>query len=839
MKAKLSPSELFLLVIIVLIGVAFAANSIEFAGVWIMRDIERALGILNRFDIQGFAGPELTHGGRLLGPTQNILFAIPLLFSKTLDSLYLFSLILYTLTLLFLYFSVRTITQSKAHSLIILSFVILNGFLLQIPQTLYNPSFLPFFLSLSLYMLIKIHFEAKQFLVPSVLLVWSLALQVHLSSLLFLPFIIYVFILNVKPTLRLVIISLISLLLPFLPFLVFKFAINAPQIEIDQYPYPVNLFTSLTIPWLLFWIFVLPVILKRDKSNGKTFYIVLLMHLILPPLLLLLPSNINTFFWGQPLEDILRRWGLFTDILLSEDLYKHWLWGFKNWSDPARHFYTVEGQRWYGLIFNHSIKLLYISTALYWLMLGSLSVMRKENFKQRLSSATFLIPLYFIPSFMGFVVSHLTEESEGVSPIHYKFYLLIPYLLFFGLTGSYIWKDLKSLKVLKDPKSILCFRFLLGSLFFLFLLSAAIVQTERIRHSYKKDPNNYKVHLRKTVRVRYPLENQMIKFIKEIDLSSQDFTSRLFYFSGLQEGANDVHYDLLKEGHFRNYSSISPQTPSLYQEDTPCLYVEAKKNWLDSSNLTIRARLNNNAAILRKKETASFHLWEYRPLTSDFCFTNTRVGYIPTATQRRGNRHFDIKWSRDLPAFLTGTEERSLYFTLNSGALNIPLIFEMYFDNENNLFIKVDSHFMSSYEMVTKSGYDVNLRRKQLRFQNLIFSFTDNDLKEHSVRLVRNPDSGNMLFGETYWENIFWLTYFPVKFHGPRGLRGIDEIKDLTIKLKYGLNYAHLEDGEKKDKVSQEFFQLKNLGNYWDNINSQRKSIIIDRDDFVHLYKGD
>jgi hypothetical protein len=211
------------LLLVLGIGIYLRWESLDatLINVWITRDIDRALALLEG-EFFSLAGPESGTGGRLPGPFLYILLALPLLIDPSYESVFYFNFVLNIGSIIGFYFVLK-----KHFGLyfggIAAILVLIN--LLHIDAVSYsiNPSFLFPFIVIFLWLLFELCFKKNTKVLPFLILTLSLAIQIHYSiSSFYLILLITILILKIKIPFRTIILSLLTAGICFLPYAIYK-----------------------------------------------------------------------------------------------------------------------------------------------------------------------------------------------------------------------------------------------------------------------------------------------------------------------------------------------------------------------------------------------------------------------------------------------------------------------------------------------------------------------------------------------------------------------------------------------------------------------------------------
>ena len=233
---------------------------------WIARDIERAFNLIEGINIP-LAGPELNNGGRLPGPFLYFLLAIPLLFKKSIESIFYFNFAINTFALVFLFFMIKKNFGIFVAilNLIFISVYLPNIFVFSFPA---NPSFIFPLIALYLWFLLELVCKGEHKYLPIIVLLVSLGIQLHMSmATLYFPPIILLLIFKSRPQTKYLVLSLFVILICFFPYWLYKFKTFIPITEIKNNGSFYFLSSNILIRFLEI-IFLKSTILRLTYNNG-------------------------------------------------------------------------------------------------------------------------------------------------------------------------------------------------------------------------------------------------------------------------------------------------------------------------------------------------------------------------------------------------------------------------------------------------------------------------------------------------------------------------------------------------------------------------------------------
>jgi hypothetical protein len=188
---------------------------------WITRDFDRAINIVEGSYIP-LAGPESNNGGRLPGPFMYFWLAIPLLFHKSYQSIFVFNFLLNFASIVGLFFILK-----KHFSLY---FAILSSALLSISvhhisaiNFPINPAFIFPFVVLYLFFIFDFALKNMESRLPWLVMIICLGIQLHYSmiTLLLIP-VVLAFGFKIKISLKTIMKSIAIALICFIPYGMFK-----------------------------------------------------------------------------------------------------------------------------------------------------------------------------------------------------------------------------------------------------------------------------------------------------------------------------------------------------------------------------------------------------------------------------------------------------------------------------------------------------------------------------------------------------------------------------------------------------------------------------------------
>jgi len=200
---------------------------------WVARDFDRSFHLFDG-DYIPLAGPERNGGGRLLGPFLYFFTAIPLFFHYSYESIYFFNFLLNVFSLLFFiwivnrFFGNTTAYFSGAFLSISVIHIDMAGFPI-------NPAFMFPFSLLFLGLLLEFTFNKKLHYFSWILLVVSLAIQIHFSiATYYLTVFAILCAFKIKLNWKLVLKTFGLLIICFLPYLLYKNQFYEPNIQITK-----------------------------------------------------------------------------------------------------------------------------------------------------------------------------------------------------------------------------------------------------------------------------------------------------------------------------------------------------------------------------------------------------------------------------------------------------------------------------------------------------------------------------------------------------------------------------------------------------------------------------
>ena len=188
---------------------------------WVTRDFDRAFNIIDR-EYFPLAGSESNNGGRLPGPFLYILLSIPLLFNYSYESIFLFNFSLNIASIVMLFFVVRRFFGFYVASFSTILFLI-NLQHIDSAGFPINPAFIFPMIVLFIWFLLEFSLNKSTKFFPLIVLVLSLAVQLHYSiaTYIFVPILI-IFIFRIKIPLKSILISIFILLVCFSPYFIYK-----------------------------------------------------------------------------------------------------------------------------------------------------------------------------------------------------------------------------------------------------------------------------------------------------------------------------------------------------------------------------------------------------------------------------------------------------------------------------------------------------------------------------------------------------------------------------------------------------------------------------------------
>lgn len=220
---------LITLVLLVLLGIFLRWEALDAVVVnnWVLRDFERAFNIVNG-NYVSLAGPEANNGGRLPGPFLYFILAIPLLFHPSYESLFIFNFILNVASIGMLFFVVRQYF-GVYFSALSTALVCVNYHHIGAVNFPINPSFIFPLVVLFLWALLELVLKNNQKVFPAIIIVLSLAIQIHYSmAAFFIVPIFLVLILGIRIPTKTIFISLITAVICFTPFAAYKLTTFIP-----------------------------------------------------------------------------------------------------------------------------------------------------------------------------------------------------------------------------------------------------------------------------------------------------------------------------------------------------------------------------------------------------------------------------------------------------------------------------------------------------------------------------------------------------------------------------------------------------------------------------------
>ena len=222
---KINADYIFYLIflITIIIGIYFRLIVLDYSFVneWAARDFDRAFNLFDGKYIS-LAGPEYDNGGRLPGPFLYFLLLIPIFIDYSYDSIIIFNFLfsLGAIGLFFLvvkkFFDNYVAILSSIFLLIYLPFVQVSGFPI-------NPAFIFPFIAIFIGLLLEIILNQNFKYLPLILLVLSLAIQLHFSvSTFYAVLLVNLILFKVKIPWRFIWISFLVLLLCFAPYFAYQ-----------------------------------------------------------------------------------------------------------------------------------------------------------------------------------------------------------------------------------------------------------------------------------------------------------------------------------------------------------------------------------------------------------------------------------------------------------------------------------------------------------------------------------------------------------------------------------------------------------------------------------------
>jgi hypothetical protein len=188
---------------------------------WVTRDFDRAFNLVDGNYIP-LAGPEANNGGRLPGPFLYFLFAIPILFHYSYDSIFIFNLILNIASIGVLFFSLKKFFN-LTFACIASALVCVNTFHISGVFFPINPSFIFLFVALFIWFFLEFTIAEKTIFFPLQVLTISLAIQIHYSmALLYLIPVVSIFVFKIKIPLKPLLLTISLCLACFTPFFFYK-----------------------------------------------------------------------------------------------------------------------------------------------------------------------------------------------------------------------------------------------------------------------------------------------------------------------------------------------------------------------------------------------------------------------------------------------------------------------------------------------------------------------------------------------------------------------------------------------------------------------------------------
>tara|TARA_Y100000294_G_scaffold175155_1_gene194644 strand:- start:67 stop:2178 length:2112 start_codon:yes stop_codon:yes gene_type:complete len=198
---------------------------------WVTRDFDRAFSIIDR-EYFPLAGSEVNEGGRLPGPFLYILLAIPLLFNYSYESIFIFNFSLNIASIVMLFFVVRRFFGFYAASF---STILLLVNLQHIDSAGFpiNPAFIFPFIVFFMWFLLELVLNKNPKFFPLIVLVISLATQLHYSvaTYIIIP-ILAAITFRIKIPLKSIFLSFLFFIICFSPYFVYKHQMFEPNYKL-------------------------------------------------------------------------------------------------------------------------------------------------------------------------------------------------------------------------------------------------------------------------------------------------------------------------------------------------------------------------------------------------------------------------------------------------------------------------------------------------------------------------------------------------------------------------------------------------------------------------------
>ncbi len=214
---------LTLLGIIFLVGILLRLEALFSVMVnqWVVRDFDRAFSIAEGVYFP-LAGSELGNGGRIPGPFMYFFLALPLLFNKTYESIFVFNLILNVASIIFIFFTIKKnlniLTASITAAFISINFHHIEAVLFPI-----NPAFIFPFIALYVWLLFDFIIKENNKSLLLLVLLICLTLQFHFSIITYvIAPIILALIFKIRIPIKIIFAGIAIVGICFVPYLIYK-----------------------------------------------------------------------------------------------------------------------------------------------------------------------------------------------------------------------------------------------------------------------------------------------------------------------------------------------------------------------------------------------------------------------------------------------------------------------------------------------------------------------------------------------------------------------------------------------------------------------------------------
>ncbi len=188
---------------------------------WVVRDFDRSFSIIDG-DYLPLAGSELGNGGRLPGPFMYFFNAIPLLFNKSYESIFIFNLFFNVASIIILFSAIKKylniLTASITTALISINFHHIEAVLFPI-----NPAYIFPFVAIYVWLLFEYILNKSNWSFIFLILVLVLAIQFHYSiiTLCIVP-IVLVLLFKIRIPIKNIIAGLIIIGISLIPYAIYK-----------------------------------------------------------------------------------------------------------------------------------------------------------------------------------------------------------------------------------------------------------------------------------------------------------------------------------------------------------------------------------------------------------------------------------------------------------------------------------------------------------------------------------------------------------------------------------------------------------------------------------------